>query len=79
MLIVNEGALYSDQSKLSVAFYLRAHSIQGRGVFEKIRYLSHRYQPVKGEGQCSSSLLSLFTYIGGGGGTVRVDVNIIIV
>ena len=39
MRIVNEGALYSDRSKLSVAFYLRARSIRGRGVFEEIRYL----------------------------------------
>ena len=34
MRVVNEGALYSDRSKLSVAFYLMARSIQGRGVFE---------------------------------------------
>ena len=33
MRIVNEGALYSDQSKLSVVFYLRAHSIQGNTVY----------------------------------------------
>ena len=39
MRVVNEGALYSDQSKLSVAFYLRARSIRGRGVFEEIRYV----------------------------------------
>ena len=37
MHVVNEGALYSDRSKLSVAFYLRARSIRGRGVFEEIR------------------------------------------
>ena len=29
---------HSDRSKLSVAFYLRARSIRGRGVFEEIRY-----------------------------------------
>ena len=29
--------LYSDRSKLSVAFYLRARSIRGRGVFEEIQ------------------------------------------
>ena len=37
--IVNEGTLYSDRSKLSVAFYLRARSIRGRSVFEEIRYV----------------------------------------
>ena len=35
--IVNEDALYSDLSKLSVAFYLRARSIRRCGVFEEIR------------------------------------------
>ena len=39
MHVVNEGALYSVWSKLSVAFYLRARSIRGRGVFEEIRYI----------------------------------------
>ena len=39
MRIVNEGALYSDRSKLSVDFYLRARSIRGRSVFEEIRYI----------------------------------------
>ena len=39
MRVVNEGALYSDRSKLSVAFYLRARSTQGHGVFEEIRYM----------------------------------------
>ena len=38
MRVVNEGALYSDRSKLSVLFYLSARSIRGRGVFEEIRY-----------------------------------------
>ena len=38
--VVNEGALYSGRSKLSLAFYLRARSIRGRGVFEEIRYVN---------------------------------------
>ena len=33
MRIVNEGALYSDRSKLSVAFYLRAQCIRGNMLF----------------------------------------------
>ena len=33
MSVVNEGALYSDQSKLSVAFYVRACSIRGNTVY----------------------------------------------
>ena len=32
MHIVNEGALYSDRSKLSVAFYSRAQCIRGNTV-----------------------------------------------
>ena len=32
MRIVNEGALYSDRSKLSVAYYLRARCIRGNTV-----------------------------------------------
>ena len=42
MRVVNEGALYSVRSKLSVAFYLRARSILGRGVFEGAVY-SRKY------------------------------------
>ena len=33
MRVVNEGALYSDWSKLSVAFYLRARCIRGNTVY----------------------------------------------
>ena len=33
MSVINEGALYSNQSKLSVVFYLRACSIQGNTVY----------------------------------------------
>ena len=42
MRFVNEGMLYSDQSKLSVAFYLRARSIRGRVQFEGAVY-SRKY------------------------------------
>ena len=42
MHVVNEGALHSDRSKISVAFYLRARSIRGRVLFQGAVY-SRKY------------------------------------